>query len=1051
MLRLSTHLDSFQFRLPGSFASDFRKVLLSPGLALADDTDFAEWRSHTNLAATAFLLLMLYDFSHVLSCLEKLEEQVSRAQQNRRKCIIILHAARQLVQSLREGSGTRLQNGREYLDLLAETLFAINSSMEVIKELDTYQKKPFIRKLISAPGRMGLDSRYDEVLSKLEKLQDQVRNRCQVANSSPQSTSGSKSRGFRIWKEKEQSADMLNTTLQIRRSIDEASTSTVRPQNGLDAPRRSSADDAVTPRRLSGFRSLLERSSNNASFTSATSESARRSPLAKYEAPIREDEVVGESDLTVAAPSTPQAPPGTTMSIPTSPSSERGSVAGLASPRPQASDAGDASQNGQQLSSNVSSDPTVVGPEHSTGKANNAPKAISDSTSSGDEEGSVASRLAPWLIDYKDLHLKRPIGEGSLGSVHLGRWQETDVAVKLLISLQDICSATDNTSTGASALAKDEGPGPDPAAGLRGLEREVTLWRACGTQMWCCSWGCVWSPHAWLRSGAGRGSLYACTVKSPNQRQPCRPPGLGSPTGGWLLTPAKGMLQLHQRKPPILHRDLKRVGDRSPPNLLVDKQWRCKVADFNLSRQMDQSPMIASITANNPRWLAPEVITHMLHSRKADMFAFGIVLWELLTWELPWEDMGTFQIIVAIAERRQRPEIPANPASTPGGSFSGISEYIALIKRCWAEDPRQRPLFDQVIGDLRQLLDKEIRARAPASATAEPSRPASLAGPSARSAEASQGQQSLPANQVAPQSDSRQQKMAEQGGSPQESNRQPHGRVTRVSPFEKQGAGGVPVSAAPEAGKAGGSSVGPRMGSGTSGSMSWNDSSGQNVSLLVPFLSAPRPPLTKQSSGPLPPLHSTLARLTGRSDSYRTGSRPGMGIAGVGRDPGRSSRGAAPVSQTPGVPSSVPHSTAGTQGAAEEGDRGLHPRKSGVHEETPSRQLSFASGHGGTEAGFMTRGPSGASWGSSGADSSAGGVGSDASRMHSIRLFVQNRADSIQEMVKAQSERSESSTRLAELAEAYAQLASMLRKEGKAVPGAEDSSPRGSPPTPPSP
>jgi hypothetical protein len=71
--------------------------------------------------------------------------------------------------------------------------------------------------------------------------------------------------------------------------------------------------------------------------------------------------------------------------------------------------------------------------------------------------------------------LKRPIGEGSLGSVHLGRWQETDVAVKLLVSLQDICSATDNLDTGTSGLAKHDAPPQDPEAGLRGLEREVCL------------------------------------------------------------------------------------------------------------------------------------------------------------------------------------------------------------------------------------------------------------------------------------------------------------------------------------------------------------------------------------------------------------------------------------------------------------------------------------------------------------------------------------------------------------------------------------------------
>ena len=64
------------------------------------------------------------------------------------------------------------------------------------------------------------------------------------------------------------------------------------------------------------------------------------------------------------------------------------------------------------------------------------------------------------------------------------------------------------------------------------------------------------------------------------------------------------MLQLHSHKPPILHRDLK------SPNLLVDKHWRVKVTDFNLSSklhlQADCDGLDSSI-ANNPRWLAPEV------------------------------------------------------------------------------------------------------------------------------------------------------------------------------------------------------------------------------------------------------------------------------------------------------------------------------------------------------------------------------------------------------------------------------------------------------------
>ena len=70
------------------------------------------------------------------------------------------------------------------------------------------------------------------------------------------------------------------------------------------------------------------------------------------------------------------------------------------------------------------------------------------------------------------------------------------------------------------------------------------------------------------------------------------------------------MLQLHNHNPSILHRDLK------SPNLLVDKHWRVKVTDFNLSSMLrsgaDTFGVLSSV-ANNPRWMAPEVGQFFLH------------------------------------------------------------------------------------------------------------------------------------------------------------------------------------------------------------------------------------------------------------------------------------------------------------------------------------------------------------------------------------------------------------------------------------------------------
>lgn len=65
------------------------------------------------------------------------------------------------------------------------------------------------------------------------------------------------------------------------------------------------------------------------------------------------------------------------------------------------------------------------------------------------------------------------------------------------------------------------------------------------------------------------------------------------------LDAAKGMHYLHTRQPPVLHRDLKSA------NLLVDKHWQAKVADFNLSRVMQPSAAVSSLAASNPRCFIP--------------------------------------------------------------------------------------------------------------------------------------------------------------------------------------------------------------------------------------------------------------------------------------------------------------------------------------------------------------------------------------------------------------------------------------------------------------
>lgn len=116
----------------------------------------------------------------------------------------------------------------------------------------------------------------------------------------------------------------------------------------------------------------------------------------------------------------------------------------------------------------------------------------------------------------------------------------------------------------------------------------------------------------------------------------------------------------------IIHRDLK------SPNLLVDRSWHVKVADFGLSKLLDTSKSRSSLVVMNPKWLSPEIIRNEPHSRASDVYSFGVVMWELMMLREPFEEMANpIQIAFAVANNRARPYNESDLASIPGGGFDG--------------------------------------------------------------------------------------------------------------------------------------------------------------------------------------------------------------------------------------------------------------------------------------------------------------------------------------------------------------------------------------------
>jgi serine/threonine protein kinase len=88
------------------------------------------------------------------------------------------------------------------------------------------------------------------------------------------------------------------------------------------------------------------------------------------------------------------------------------------------------------------------------------------------------------------------------------------------------------------------------------------------------------------------------------------------------------MNYLHSFRPPILHRDLKSA------NLLVDESVRTiKVADFGLARTREST---GAMTAQRGtfQWMAPEVILGQSYGEPADVYSFGIIMWECVARKL---------------------------------------------------------------------------------------------------------------------------------------------------------------------------------------------------------------------------------------------------------------------------------------------------------------------------------------------------------------------------------------------------------------------------------
>ncbi|XP_045550258.1 ephrin type-A receptor 3-like isoform X4 [Salmo salar] len=158
---------------------------------------------------------------------------------------------------------------------------------------------------------------------------------------------------------------------------------------------------------------------------------------------------------------------------------------------------------------------------------------------------------------------------------------------------------------------------------------------------------------------------------------------------GMLRGIASGMKYLSDMS--YVHRDL------AARNILVNSNLVCKVSDFGLSRVLEDDPEAAYTTQGGKipiRWTSPEAIAYRKFTSASDVWSYGIVMWEVVSYgERPYWEMSNQDVIKAIDEGYRLPA----PMDCP-------VVLHQLMLDCWEKGRSERPKFGQIVTTLDKLI-----------------------------------------------------------------------------------------------------------------------------------------------------------------------------------------------------------------------------------------------------------------------------------------------------------------------------------------------------------
>ncbi|XP_046432250.1 tyrosine-protein kinase Btk29A isoform X2 [Neodiprion fabricii] len=268
-----------------------------------------------------------------------------------------------------------------------------------------------------------------------------------------------------------------------------------------------------------------------------------------------------------------------------------------------------------------------------------------------------------WEIDHTELHLFDELGQGQFGVVRRGKWRGSiDVAVKMM---KEGTMSEDDFIEEAKVMTKLQ------------HQNLVQLYGVCSKHR------PIYIVTEYMRHGSLLNYLRGHETT------------LGSNVGLLLdmcIQVCKGMAYLERHN--YIHRDL------AARNCLVGSEHVVKVADFGLARYVLDDQYTSSGGTKFPiKWAPPEVLNYTRFSSKSDVWAYGVLMWEVFTCgKMPYGRLKNTEVV----ERVQRGMVLEKPKAC-------FKEVYDVMRSCWSQCPETRPSFrvlkEQLINVSQRLLN----------------------------------------------------------------------------------------------------------------------------------------------------------------------------------------------------------------------------------------------------------------------------------------------------------------------------------------------------------